>query len=76
MKASLVIAQKWAEQKNDILLVTPASPGQAWNQELPTKFRAASRSLSTARLPREQPPDWALNNPFDHPRRHIVYCVS
>lgn len=34
IEASLVIAQKWAECKRRILLVTPASLRKQWSQEL------------------------------------------
>ena len=38
IEASLVMAQKWAEGKRNILLVVPASLRKQWNQELRDKF--------------------------------------
>ena len=45
IEASLVIAQKWAEQKRRILLVVPASLRKQWSQELAEKFSLPSRIL-------------------------------
>ena len=45
IEASLVIAQKWAEQKRRILLVVPASLRKQWSQELVEKFSLPSRIL-------------------------------
>ncbi|MBL4761344.1 MAG: DEAD/DEAH box helicase family protein [Gammaproteobacteria bacterium] len=42
IEASLVIAQKWAEQKRKILLIVPASLRKQWNQELLDKFELPS----------------------------------
>jgi len=42
IEASLVIAQKWAERKRAILLVTPASLRKQWSQELADKFELPS----------------------------------
>jgi SNF2 family DNA or RNA helicase len=38
IEASLVMAQKWAEGKRNILLVVPASLRKQWSQELRDKF--------------------------------------
>jgi ERCC4-related helicase len=38
IEAGLVIAQKWAERKRKILIVTPANLQKQWNQELQDKF--------------------------------------
>lgn len=38
IEAGLVIAQRWAEQKRRILLITPASLRKQWQQELAEKF--------------------------------------
>ena len=42
IEASLVMAQKWAEEKRSILLVVPASLRKQWNQELQDKFELPS----------------------------------
>ncbi|MCY0965677.1 DEAD/DEAH box helicase [Parathalassolituus penaei] len=42
IEASLVIAQKWAEHKRNILLVVPASLRKQWSQELAEKFELPS----------------------------------
>lgn len=42
IEASLVIAQKWAENKRKILLIVPASLRKQWNQELLDKFELPS----------------------------------
>ncbi len=38
IEAGLIIAQRWAEQKRRILLITPASLRKQWQQELAEKF--------------------------------------
>ena len=45
IEASLVIAQKWAEQKRRILLIVPASLRKQWAQELSDKFSLPTRIL-------------------------------
>jgi ERCC4-related helicase len=42
IEASLVIAQRWAEQRRRILLIVPASLRKQWMQELHDKFALAS----------------------------------
>lgn len=42
IEAGLVIAQRWAEQKRRILLITPASLRKQWQQELAEKFSLGS----------------------------------
>ncbi|MBF2754812.1 MAG: DEAD/DEAH box helicase [Gammaproteobacteria bacterium AqS3] len=42
IEASLVIAQKWAERKRRVLLITPASLRKQWEQELMEKFSLPS----------------------------------
>ena len=76
IEASLVIAQKWAEGKKNILLVVPASLRKQWNQELSDKFELPSiiidskiaRELAFNRQDQQE-----LNNPFNRPER-IVIC--
>ena len=45
IEASLIIAQKWAEQKRHILLIVPASLRKQWSQEISEKFTLPSRIL-------------------------------
>lgn len=45
IEACLVIAQKWAERRRNILLITPASLRTQWQQELQDKFSLPSRIL-------------------------------
>ncbi len=53
IEASLVIAQRWAEQKRRILLIVPASLRKQWQQELAEKFSLPSTILE-AKTHREQ----------------------
>lgn len=71
IEASLVIAQKWAEGKKHILLVTPASLRKQWNQELADKFELPSLIIDSkiaAELRRK-----GTINPFEQADR-IVIC--
>jgi SNF2 family DNA or RNA helicase len=45
IEASLVIAQRWAERRRNILLIVPASLRKQWAQELHEKFSLSSRIL-------------------------------
>src|SRR5271167_529985 len=45
IEASLVIAQRWAERRNHILLIVPASLRKQWQQELHEKFSLPSTIL-------------------------------
>ncbi|MCJ2035532.1 SNF2-related protein [Methylobacterium sp. J-068] len=47
IEASLVIAQRWAENRRRILLVVPASLRKQWSQELHEKFSLASVIIET-----------------------------
>lgn len=38
IEAGLVIAQRWAERKRHILIITPANLRKHWHQELQDKF--------------------------------------
>jgi SNF2 family DNA or RNA helicase len=71
IEASLVIAQKWAEAKKRILLVTSASLRKQWNQELADKFDLPSIIIDS-KIAREQRQE-GLINPFDQDDR-IVIC--
>ena len=47
IEAGLVIAQKWAERKRRILVITPANLRKQWSQELQDKFFLPSAILET-----------------------------
>ena len=47
IEAGLVIAQKWAERKRKILVITPANLRKQWYQELQEKFFLPSTILET-----------------------------
>ncbi|MFM2273993.1 MAG: hypothetical protein RL702_3058, partial [Pseudomonadota bacterium] len=47
IEAGLVISQRWAEQRQRILLVVPASLRKQWSQELFDKFSLRSRILES-----------------------------
>jgi superfamily II DNA or RNA helicase len=71
IEASLVMAQKWAEDKRNILLIVPASLRKQWSQELQDKFELPSiiidGKVATA-LKKE-----GVTNPFDQHAK-IVIC--
>lgn len=71
IEASLVMAQKWAEGKRNILLVVPASLRKQWSQELIDKFELPSIIIDgkvAANLKKE-----GKTNPFDQDEQ-IVIC--
>ena len=47
IEAGLVIAEKWAERKRKILIITPASLRKQWHQELQEKFFLPCTILET-----------------------------
>lgn len=47
IEAGIVLCQYWAERKRRILIVTPSSLRQQWQQELDEKFALPSRLLDT-----------------------------
>ena len=71
IEASLVIAQKWAEQKRHVLLVVPASLRKQWNQELQDKFELPSVVLDSkvvAELKQQ-----GQSRPFEQ-KHNIIIC--
>ncbi len=64
IEASLVIAQKWAEHKRQILLVVPASLRKQWAQELADKFELPSIIIDS-KIANDLKKQGALN-PLDH----------
>jgi ERCC4-related helicase len=63
IEAGLLIAQKWAERKRRILVITPANLRKQWHQELADKFGIAA-SLLEAKSYRQAIKD-GVTNPFD-----------
>lgn len=63
IEAGLLIAQKWAERKRRILVITPANLRKQWHQELADKFGIAA-GLLEAKSYRQALKDGATN-PFD-----------
>lgn len=47
IEAAMVIAQRWAEQKRHIVLITPASLRKQWQQELIEKFSLPSTIIDS-----------------------------
>lgn len=72
IEAGLVIAQKWAESKRQILLVVPASLRKQWNQELFDKFELPSVVLD-AKVAAQLKKDTGIANPFQQDHA-IVIC--
>ncbi len=71
IEASLVMAQKWAEGKRNILLIVPASLRKQWSQELRDKFELPSIIIDgkvASGLKKE-----GAANPFDQSDQ-IVIC--
>jgi ERCC4-related helicase len=63
IEAGLLIAQKWAERKRRILVITPANLRKQWHQELADKFGIAA-SIIEAKSYRQAVKD-GNRNPFD-----------
>ena len=63
IEAGLLIAQKWAERKRHILVITPANLRKQWHQELADKFGLAASILEAKSFKQIQKKDKA--NPFD-----------
>ena len=70
IEAGLVIAQKWAEQKRRILIITPSNLRKQWSQELLDKFFLNSIILETKSF--NQILKEGNLNPFEH--KNIVIC--
>ena len=63
IEAGLLIAQRWAERKRRILIITPANLRKQWHQELADKF-GITASILESRSYRQALKDGA-QNPFD-----------
>ncbi|WP_137939181.1 SNF2-related protein [Chitinivorax sp. B] len=62
IEASLVLAQKWAERKRQLLLIVPATLRKQWSQELIEKFSLPSKILEARNFKEAQTNGAA--NPF------------
>lgn len=71
IEAGLVLSQKWAERKRNILLVVPSGLRKQWNAELQEKFFLPSIILETKSF-KQYIKDGNLN-PFDQ-EEAIVIC--
>ena len=71
IEAGLVIAQKWAEGKQNILVICPSSLRQQWRQELQDKFFLDSTILEGKNY-NQFTKDSPSNSPFN--QRRIVIC--
>lgn len=63
IEASLVLAQKWAEQKRHLLLVVPATLRKQWSLELLEKFELPSIILDSKNF--NETKKAGIANPFD-----------
>jgi len=70
IEASLVIAQKWAERKRNILLIVPASLRKQWSQELEDKFELPS-IIVDSKVARDLK-KMGVDNPFVHQDRIVI----
>ncbi len=70
IEAGLVIAQRWAERKRHILIITPANLRKQWHQELQDKFSLQALILE-AKSYKEQRKG-GHSNPFDQAR--VLIC--
>ena len=62
IEASLVLAQKWAEHKRQLLLIVPATLRKQWSQELAEKFSLPTRILEARSFRQMQAK--GIGNPF------------
>ena len=69
IEAGLLIAQRWAERRRRILIITPANLRKQWHQELADKFGIGA-SIIEAKSYRQAIKDGA-SNPFDSPATFI-----
>ncbi len=70
IEAGLLIAQRWAERKRRILIITPANLRKQWHQELADKFGLPA-SILEAKSFRQAVKDGAIN-PFN--QSGIIIC--
>ncbi len=72
IEAGIVIAQRWAERKRNILLILPATLRKQWQGELEEKFGLKSVILESKNFNQRRRQGSA--NPFTDTFGHIVIC--
>ncbi len=70
IEAGLVIAQRWAERKRRILIITPANLRKQWHQELQDKFSLQALILE-AKIYKETVKG-GNKQPFEHASRVLI----
>ncbi|MDB6024529.1 MAG: SNF2-related protein [Verrucomicrobiales bacterium] len=70
IEAGILLSQKWAEQKQKLLIIVPAALRKQWNQELADKFFLSSVILEARSF--NQHIKQGNLNPFNH--KQIVIC--
>ena len=68
IEASLVMAQRWAEQRRQLLLIVPATLRKQWAQELQDKFELPSLILESKNF--KEAKASGAENPFDAAKWH------
>ncbi|TXH62445.1 MAG: DEAD/DEAH box helicase, partial [Thiothrix sp.] len=76
IEASLVLAQKWAEQKRRLLLIVPATLRKQWSLELREKFELPSLILESKNF--NELKKQGVANPFEinHGREPTIIITS
>lgn len=69
IEAGLVIAQRWAERKRHILIITPANLRKQWHQELQDKFSLQALILEAKSYKERRKEN---SNPFDQANRLLI----
>ena len=69
IEAGLVIAQRWAERKRLILIITPANLRKQWHQELQDKFSLQALILEAKSYKERRKEN---SNPFDQANRLLI----
>ena len=70
IEAGLVIAQKWAERRRRVLVITPANLRKQWHQEIQEKFGLKCQIIDSAIYNKEKKE--GVKNPFDKSERLII----
>ncbi len=70
IEAGILLSQKWAERKRNLLVIVPASLRKQWNQELADKFFLPSTILEKSSF--NEAERQGNLNPFD--QQQIVIC--
>ena len=71
IEAGMVLAQRWAERKRHILIITPANLRKQWYQELSDKFYLPCHILETKTY--NQAVKDGKPRPF-HDKAHVLIC--